>query len=207
MTTSYPGAYDNYTDKIDNVSTVLATSVNNLQDAMEAMQALVGKIDSNNENTWNFQLRDFFEENVLKMYFFQATAPVGWTIDTVASQCAIAIKGGSDEWNITGGTYYSGYGTYGWTIDDLLEDAHRHRWHVRPDTIPYMYDIDGETMITTTAFGEVAGSPMNNIQKGTDYRDNYDSGYFTWSVAHGHPFLGNWRARGAIGIVAKYTGA
>lgn len=214
MTTSYPAGYDSYTDKINNVSTVLATSVNNLQDAMAALEVLVGKVESGVDTTWTYRTQNFFEEGVLTMYFFQPVAPIGWTTQTLASACAIAIKGGGqyDVWNIDGGQYYDVYqpggsSGYDWRVDDMIEDGHRHRWYDEQGGIPYVYDVDGVSLVTTVTVNENAGCPMNNIQKGSDYRDNYDSGYYTWTAYHTHDFQGGWRPRAAVGIVAQYTGA
>lgn len=38
-----------------------------------------------------------------KMYFYQDTAPVGWTIDAAVSDCCLAVKGGSNAFNVAGG--------------------------------------------------------------------------------------------------------
>lgn len=42
MSTSYPGALDSYTPKVDGVDTVSAAHVNDLQDAVEALEAALG---------------------------------------------------------------------------------------------------------------------------------------------------------------------
>lgn len=42
MTTTYPGATDSFTTKVDGVDDVLASHVNNLQDSVVAIETLVG---------------------------------------------------------------------------------------------------------------------------------------------------------------------
>jgi len=38
-----------------------------------------------------------------KMYFYQNTAPSGWTIDTTPADALLAVKGGSNAYNVDGG--------------------------------------------------------------------------------------------------------
>lgn len=38
-----------------------------------------------------------------KMYFYQNTAPAGWTIDAACADALLAIKGGADAFNVDGG--------------------------------------------------------------------------------------------------------
>lgn len=42
MSTSYPGALDSFTTKVDNVDSVMAAHVNNPQDSIVALETLVG---------------------------------------------------------------------------------------------------------------------------------------------------------------------
>ena len=39
-----------------------------------------------------------------KMWFFQNTAPTGWTIDSTPADSLLAVKGGSGAFNVNGGT-------------------------------------------------------------------------------------------------------
>lgn len=39
-----------------------------------------------------------------KMWFYQNTAPTGWTIDATPADAVLAVKGGSNAYNTTGGT-------------------------------------------------------------------------------------------------------
>jgi len=56
-----------------------------------------------------------------KMWFYQNTAPAGWTLDGTPSDDLLAVKGGSAAFDANGGT---GAGT--WTVAGLTKDAHTH---------------------------------------------------------------------------------
>lgn len=57
----------------------------------------------------------------IKMWFYQNTAPIGWTLDATPSDDLLAVKGGAQAYNALGGT---GAGT--WTVAGLTKDAHTH---------------------------------------------------------------------------------
>lgn len=42
-------------------------------------------------------------ESTTKMYFYQDTAPMGWTIDAAVADVCLAVKGGSQAFNVSGG--------------------------------------------------------------------------------------------------------
>ncbi len=43
-----------------------------------------------------------------KCYFLQDTAPIGWTIETGCADALLAVKGGSNAYNVVGGTKLAG---------------------------------------------------------------------------------------------------
>jgi hypothetical protein len=211
MTTNYPISLDVYADKIDNISTVLASSVNNLQDAVAALQTHIGKDSSAVVTTIDYMVGDFFDIGVRQCYFWMATAPVGWTTIALASECAVVVKGGVASYNIDGGQYFDPFqpgGSSGaeWTINDQMPGAHRHRWYQGGLVTPSMYDQPSGDPLIFNSGAEVSGI-MHNVQKGKDRKDTYDSGYYTDTDYHTHSFLGAWRPTAAVGLLAQYTGA
>jgi len=211
MSTNFPTSLDSYTDKIDNVSTVLASSINNLQDAVAALQTKVGKDNSGVVTTYDYLVGDFFSKNVRQMYFYQNTPPVGWNVSGVATNCVVSIKGGAQDYNTTGGNVVGI-----WGIDDLQTDLHNHIWlKYEAGTYPYTfgYQSDGETLVGFSADATVqifclakVGVVGNYIN--TDGDRNYVANFncHTNEDSHGHSFDGDWRPKSAIGILAKYTG-
>lgn len=198
-TTNFPTGLDSYTDKVNNVSTVCATSVNNLQWAVEALQAKVGVDGSTNPGTLDYITSLFFSVNTRKLYFFQSTAPTGWSVAGLATNCVLGIKGGAQDWNNTGGTKQGD-----WTIDDQSEDSHWHYWMRTVSNLNYTYESDGDTL--TRIYGnayEVSGI-LGAIQKGNDVGVIGD--WNTDSDSHSHTFNSTWRPQAALGILAKYVG-
>jgi len=56
-----------------------------------------------------------------EMWFNQNTAPTGWTINSTPADSLLAVKGGTDDYNVAGGTE-AGI----WTVGGLTKDAHGH---------------------------------------------------------------------------------
>jgi hypothetical protein len=213
MTTNFPTNLDTYADKINNVSTVLATSVNNLQDACAALQTKVGINESTASSSFDYMINSFFEENVRQMYFYMNIPPVGWSTSGLATNCVVGVKGGTNAWNTTGGTKA---GT--WTIDDQEADTHLHQWRYYPGSGSQMFfwDSTGSNYVGMIPSGLTASM---NVLRGilSDYNyigTHFDRGqmyigvdYYTSNDSHSHTFSGNWRPNAAMGILAKYTGA
>lgn len=212
MTTNFPVTLDVYYDKVDNVSTVLATSINNLQDAAKALQAKVGKNDSTATSSYDYMLGDFFSTGVPRqMFFWMPTPPVGWSTSGVATNCVVGVKGGAQAWNGTGGNKLGA-----WTIADMNTDIHQHTWWASYGSDPwgYSWQSDGVTANYPVVSGVTTGM---DSAKGliADYQylisddRNYAEGKtcYTNNDSHSHSFSGTWRPSSAMGILAKYTGA
>lgn len=123
----------------------------------------------------------------INMIFFQATAPTGWTILTVANDgivysTDVAASGGSSR---PGGT---------WTISGL-EYSHYHiysqvPWHRHLVTVGPFIDTGG-----------IAGSERVTTFKNTSYYDTQTS-YNTSSSSGAISSDGSWRPKRAISIIA-----
>jgi hypothetical protein len=212
MSTNFPISLDVYVDKIDNVSTVLATSINNLQDAVAQLQSKVGINDSIATSSYDFILGNFFSTTLPRqMFFWMLTPPVGWSTSGVATNCVVGVKGGSQAWNSTGGQRLGA-----WLINDQNNDSHNHTWLASYGSNPWVYSYQSD--------GSSANYPMNSgvlasmdVCKGlvSDYwylgqtDNNYPEGKncYTNNDSHSHSFSGTWRPNTALGILAKYTGA
>ncbi len=93
---------DVYSTKTDNVSDVLAADINNPQDAIEALEAKVGVDSSAVTTSLDYKVNNFFATG-RKVYLYENTAPTGWSITAVTDK-VLAVKGGADAYNISGGT-------------------------------------------------------------------------------------------------------
>lgn len=218
MSTNFPTSLDSYQDKVDNVSTVLASSINNLQDAVAALQTKVGRDGSPVNTTFDYRLGNdtadpFFNENVRGMYFYQSTAPTGWSTSGLATNCVVGIKGGADDWNTVGATRSGS-----WTIENVNDDLHNHMW-VSYDAaygIPYhrTWSSDGSTTVGWAGYGAYA---FNGAAYGAiaDYGDGLNKNanfipaadHYTANDTHDHSFDASWRPSAAVGILAVYVGS
>jgi hypothetical protein len=214
MSTNYPTSLDTYYDKVDNVSTVYATSINNLQDAMAALQAKVGINDSNATTTLDYKVGDFFNTTLPRqMYFYQSSPPVGWSTSGVATSCVLAVKGGAQDWNADGGQRPGD-----WPIDDQATDSQNHHFLASYGSNPwsYSYQSDGTTANYPEKSGVTASMDLSYgvigwysyVPAGSGDRTyTISKHYYTNLDGHSHTFAGNWRPLSYVGILAKYTGA
>lgn len=212
MSTNFPTSLDVYYDKVDNVSTVLATSVNNLQDAAAALQAKVGIDSSNATSSYDYMLGNFFDTGTPRqMFFWMPTPPVGWSTSGVATNCVVGIKGGSQAWNSTGGQKLGA-----WVVADQNTDTHLHQWLASYGSNPWVYSwqSDGSTADYPMVSGVLASMDVaKGVVSDYNYAPSDDRNYvegkhcYTSNDSHSHSFTGSWRPNSAIGILAKYTGA
>jgi hypothetical protein len=63
-----------------------------------------------------------------KMIFYQNTAPTGWTIDGTVADALIAVKGGSNAYNVNGGQLAGTWvqGNHAHTFSDSFSATHSH---------------------------------------------------------------------------------
>jgi len=102
MATAYPAAIDSFVAKQDNVDDVEAVNINDLQEAIEALETKVGVTSSAVTASLDYKVNNFFATG-RKVYLYENTAPTGWSITAVTDK-VLAVKGGSDAYNATGGT-------------------------------------------------------------------------------------------------------
>lgn len=109
-----------------------------------------------------------------KMYFYQNTAPVGWTIDAAVADCCLAVKGGSNAYNVNGGNL-AGV----WAMTEAQMPTHTHTASGStsdPGGHTHTYGCAGVATI-----GSLGGGPPAYIPTG------WDSGQATGSSgSHTH---------------------
>lgn len=195
MATNFPTSLDSYTTKTDNVDDVMASHINNVQDAIEALQAKVGVDGSSTTDTLDYLVKNFITSG-RKVYLYENAAPTGWSIVSV-TDAVLAVKGGSNAYNTTGGQ--TG-GT--WTQPDhtLTESeipahthgsagAHTHSLGIRQPSGNYQTDYK-------TNDGSDAGSMMSSDSAGSHTHSSVGGGN-----AHNHGTT--WRPKGAVGIIVS----
>ncbi len=102
MAINFPSSLDSFVAKVDSVDYPQAIDINDMQDAVEALEAKVGIDSSGVTTSIDYKVNNFFTTG-RKLWLYEDTAPTGWTIVSV-SDCVLAVKGGSDAYNVTGGT-------------------------------------------------------------------------------------------------------
>ena len=85
-----------------------------------------------------------------KCFFLQDTAPAGWTIETGCDDALLAVKGGSDAYNVAGGSKLKGT----WT-----QDNHVHTGPSHVHTGPSHTHTTGDVTLTAAQSGFPGGAP------------------------------------------------
>ncbi len=119
-----------------------------------------------------------------KMYFYQDSAPVGWTIDSTSADSILAVKGGSQEYNVSGGEIAGTWEQPGHILVKAEIPPHVH-------TYTYVYNKNSEH----TGGSTVYTSANNNYDTGDGSADGLDG------ESHNH---GNtYRPLAAVGIICE----
>ena len=147
MSTNFPSAIDSYSTLVDNTHDVLAADQNNPNDAIESIEAKLGIDSSAVATSIDYLLKSASSIDpghshslltnltvaATKMYWYQNVAITGWTIVAV-TDAVLAVKGGSNAYNVTGGQTA---GTWTWpstTLDATMIPAHTHQLGSRDST-------------------------------------------------------------------------
>jgi len=91
-----------------------------------------------------------------KMYFYQNTAPTGWTIDGACADALLAVKGGAQAYNVNGGNQAGS-----WTLAGLTADAHKH-------DLPFLQYSGGIRTHSTAPFGTGADLGCSEVSESGD---------------------------------------
>jgi hypothetical protein len=161
-----------------------------------------------------------FAPSGTKMYFYQNTAPTGWTIDATVADCLLAIKGGSNDYNVTGGQEVAadGWGllshTHTGPSHTHTTPIHKHRWYDYVSTSLHRtwnsggtaedWDdlwTDGQSGTGLWMKNDSGKKPKKDLYTATDGNATTGSG---GTGATGTPNTGGsgWRFPAAVGIIA-----
>lgn len=164
-----------------------------------------------------------------KMVFYQNTAPTGWTIDGTVADAIIAIKGGSQSYNVNAGqlagTWTQTNHTH--TFSDSFSASHNHsvslthshRWlDNRGASLDYTWTSTGSTVRLSNNYKSQNAIVLHvtkgdgHSMRGTDfYTETYSGGSSTGDASASGTVSGttsnqsamsNWRPYAAICIVA-----
>lgn len=120
MASTFPVTLDAWGTVTDSVDTVSASHVNDLRDAVEKIEDKVGIDNSAVTDTLDYLIRAFLSTG-RKMWIYENSAPTGWTALAAIIDRVLAIKGGSEAYNVNGGSQAGD----GWEISGITH-AHTH---------------------------------------------------------------------------------
>lgn len=160
---------------VDNVDATAASQLNELRRAIEGIETKIG-IDSSLVTTSLDYLVNSFFESGRRMWLYEDAAPTGWTYMASIADRVIAVKGGSNAFNVVGGNQA---GT--WTQLNHTHTGPSHT-HTTSRTTFYQPGYHESTMDVTTC--TVTGSGG------------------TGTTSNGAP-ANSWRPYGAVGIIVE----
>jgi len=132
MSTNFPTSLDSYTNFTDNVDNVMAAHINDPRDAIEALEAKVGVNNSSVTSSLDYKVNKFFTSG-RKLYLYENTAPTGWSIVSACADGLLAVKGGSQAYNVSGGnragTWTQPNHTHTGPSHTHTGPSHNHQWY------------------------------------------------------------------------------
>ena len=150
-------------------------------------------------------------EATTKMYFYQVSAPTGWTIDNTITDKVIAVKGGSDAYNVAGGSV-AGTWTQPTHTHDSTVPLHNHMWNQAYSggtTEDHSFNSDGlyppNTAYTGAVRNDISFGISLTVPTNTETRLNTDE-YTDNEAAQiltstGSGTVNTWRPSAAVGII------
>lgn len=139
-----------------------------------------------------------------QFWFFNDTAPTGWTITSGCGDGLCAIKTDSGTWNVSGGTKITGswahiHATSGHSLTESEVPTHSHTL-TEPDTMTsgsyYIWTTAGSSPVWETRYTEYSGQSSPSAH---DHGDTLQAKINTGDTA------GSWRPLANVGIIAEAT--
>lgn len=139
ISSNFPTSLDSYATLVDNTDDVLAAIPNNHADAIEALEAKVGIDSSAVVTSLDYLLKsassvdpghlhsvygDFIASG-RKLWIYENVAVTGWTIVAV-TDAVLAVKGGSNDYNVSGGQTGGSWTWPSHTLTSADIPAHTH---------------------------------------------------------------------------------
>lgn len=128
-----------------------------------------------------------------KMYFYQDTAPTGWTIDGAVADVCLAVKGGANAFNVAGGSLA---GT--WT-----QPGHTHTGPSHTHTGPSHTHSMGSHTHTGPSHTHGLGSHVHDLGLHTHTGPNHNH----TGPSHNHAVSGSTASTGLGGVAVTPSGA
>jgi len=168
MSTQFPvTAIDSFSTKSSG-DTISESHVNDLQDAVMALETKVGIDSSAVSTTLDYLVKNFISSG-RKVWVYADAAPTGWTVYSTAADCVIAVKGGTEGYNQTGGTgtLYGSWTQPSHTLTEAEIPSHYHSMGAIAGNYSYGADLGGAGS-TARNTGSTGGGGAHN--HGTTYR-------------------------------------
>ena len=187
---------------VDNVDAHAASQINEIRRAVEGLEAKVGIDSSLVTTSLDYLVNNFFESG-RRMWLYEDAAPTGWTHMASVADRVIAVKGGSNAFNVVGGNQA---GT--WTQPNHTHSgpSHNHKWYDNQGyhNNDYSFDTNGNSISLPIASAYSGYRHMKiriddeNYRIGSDLYTNNASG----TTGNGAT-ASTWRPYGAVGIIVE----
>jgi hypothetical protein len=152
------------------------------------------KVRASDNLSWNTVMHG--DEDSL-MWFHTNTAQPGWVIDSSVTDAVVALKGGTEAYNRTGG------GTAGsWVLSNITQ-AHNHQWtnYSTPGVLgtETTFDVDGNSASLNYNKELKSGCIVTRVESGQGQHIPYSK--YTKDSTTTATGDGTWRAAAAIGTL------
>ena len=187
---------------VDNVDAHAASQINEIRRAVEGLEAKVGIDSSLVTTSLDYLVNNFFESG-RRMWLYEDAAPTGWTHMASIADRVIAIKGGSNAFNVVGGNQA---GT--WTQPNHTHSgpSHNHKWYDNQGyhNNDYSFDTNGNSISLPIASAYSGYRHMKIRIDDENYRIGSDLYTNNASGTTGNGATANtWRPYGAVGIIVE----
>jgi hypothetical protein len=207
MATNYPTALDVFADHIAS-DPVYAAHVVNLQDSCRELQEKVGIDQSATVSTLDYRVNQFIVASTY-LFFYENSAPTGWTATLPAGDRVLGVVGDAGDWNVAGQTPTAGT----WDLSsDMNSGSHNHVWMYYSGGISYTYNSGGTAVQYGTPTVGIGGSDslLSNLHTKNTKADTrqlvYNTTAYVDTSSHTHTFTAGWRPTSAVGVIAYYSG-
>jgi hypothetical protein len=144
----------------------------------------------------------FFGANTNILWVYKNTAMSGWAVKADVTDVVLAVKGGSEDYDVDGGNV-AGSWTLGGLSGSSNNDTHRHQWYNHNPTASHQsYNSSGSPIAISTSG---IPSTYEHITSRNDGGDGLDTDYYTSNDTHNHTISvshdGTDRLRGAVGTL------
>ena len=87
---------------VNNVNATDVSQINEIRRAVEGIEAKIGIDDSLVTTSLDYLVNSFFESG-RRLWLYEDAAPTGWTYLASVADRVLAVKGGSNAFNVAGG--------------------------------------------------------------------------------------------------------